>query len=365
MDILRLPVTNEKLMGFHLEFKGTDKIGGERHYFEHMMLNSNTYFTKAEMHRNLSMLGGGLFNACTSQERIMLSGQYLKEDEARVWELLYPIINELKLLPVEIEKERNIILEEFQVGKDNIWGQVAISLGKMLNRPLSIVGSEDSIRGMTEEHLRTAYDDNIVMERATLFVQNCEIGSHIFGLNPVETISLETIVPNENKTTENKNMSSSVAFHTFDVGFSLSALLLEDYLQSAAGPLFRKIREERELCYMVGGMTDFLGDFELSPYFTLYAVSNANIDAASDALIEEFVVDDAEFYESLRKKHTREMELSKATFHGQMALQRRSKLTGIAVDSLIEAIPTWEEFKTYSNNVREKHIGTYKVLGTK
>jgi len=365
MNINNLPVKNEKLMSFHLEFIGTDLLGGERHFLEHTMLNTNKLFTKEQLHRNLTFLGGGLFNACTSQERIMFSGTYLKEDEEQVWKLLRPIVNDCLFLNEEIEKERKIILEELRVGKDQIFQQMSVSLGKLLNKELCILGSEQAIKAIQQDDLKLAYRNLISDDCATMFVQNCFPPKDLFAEQKNDEVGLIPIVPSGKYEIENDQMSSSVSLHTFDSGYSLPALLLEDYLGSASGPLFKNIREKRQLCYMVGAMTDFVGDFKLSPYFTLYVVSNSDIQKATEALMEEFIVDDVELYDSLRKKHTLEMEKSKASFRGQMGLLRRSQLTGIALDSLIESIPTWEEFKTYSEGVKENHIGTFKIIGTK
>lgn len=365
MNKTNLPITNEKLMGFQLEFIGTDSLGGERHFLEHTMLNSNKTHTKEQLHRKLSFLGGGLFNACTSQERIMLSGTYLKEDEQQVWDLLRTVVNQCLFLPEEIEKERKIILEELRLGKDQIFNQLWVSLGKILERKLCVLGSKDHIKAIGQDHLGVAYREFISEDHATMFVQNCKPPEDLFEARETGETTLKPIVPSGKHETENDQMSSSVTFHTFDVGFSLSALLLEDYLGSASGPLFKKLREEFQLCYMVGAMTDFAGDFQLSPYFTTYVVSDSDIEKATTALMDEFIVDDVELYDSLRKKHTLEMERCKSSFSGQMALARRSQLTGIAVDSLIEAIPIWDEFRKFSQDVKEKHLGTFKVIGTK
>lgn len=365
MNKTNLPITNQKLMGFQLEFMGTDSLGGERHFLEHTMLNSNRTHTKEQLHRKLSFLGGGLFNACTSGERIMLSGNYLKEDEQQVWDLLRTVVNECLFLPQEIEKERKIILEELRLGKDQIFHQLWISLGNILNRKLCVLGSETNIKTIGRDDLEVAYRHLISESHATMFVQNCEPPEDLFEERTVGVFEWHPIVPKGKHQVENDQMSSSVTFHTFDVGFSLSALLLEDYLGSASGPLFKKLREELQLCYMVGAMTDFAGDFKLSPYFTIYVVSDSDIEKATTALMDEFIVDDAELYDSLRKKHTLEMERNRSSFGGQMALKRRSQLTGIAVDSLVDAIPSWDEFRKFSEDVKEKHLGTFKVIGTK
>lgn len=365
MNTYKLPVRNEKLMGFHLEFIGVDKMGGERHYLEHTMLNANKTHTKEQLHRQLDFLGGGLFNACTSQERIMFSGQYLKEDEQKVWDLLRPVLNQALFLEDEIEKERKIILEEFRIGKDQIFKQLYVSLGKILDKPLCTIGTESSIKKIAKYDLQLAYQNLIKEDHATLFVENCDPPEDLFETHPGGQFHLKSIVPEGNHVIENENMSSSVVFHTFDQGYSLSALLLQDYMQSASGPLFKNIREKRQLCYMVGSMMDFAGDHELSPFFTNYVVSKADIHKADEALREEFKVDDIALYDSLRTKHKLGMEKSKATFHGQMGLKRRSLLTGIALDSLIDAIPTWEEFRAFGNGVAEKRMGCFKVIGTK
>jgi len=365
MQIYKLPTINEKLMSFHLEFIGTDKLGGERHYLEHMMLNSNSTFTKDQLHRQLTSLGGELFNACTSQERIMFSGTYLKKDEQVVWELLKSILNGCYFLEDEIEKERNIILEEFRMGKDQIFKQLYVSLGKVLDQKLCVVGNEDSIKGIGQYDLKTVYSDLIQGNRATMFIDNCYPPESLFESHPNGHNHLKPIVPKGDHEIENDQMSSSVVFHTFDQGFSLSALLLKDYLQSSTGPLFKNIREKRQLCYMTGAMTDFAGDFKLSPYFTTYVVSNSNINSAGEALMEEFVVNDVELYDCLRVKQELEIEEFKSTFNGQMSLRRRSILTGFAADSLVESIPSWKEFKAFAAKVKETHLGSFKVIGTK
>ncbi len=365
MNKYNLPITNEKLMSFHLEFIGTDSLGGERHFLEHTMLNTNETYSKEQLHRKLSFLGGGLFNACTSQERIMFSGTYLKEDEQQVWDLLRTVVNQCLFLPQEIEKERKIILEELRLGKDQIFHQLYISLGKALGIQFDVLGNENQIKLIGRDDLECAYRDLISEDHATMFVQNCEPPEDLFERHSEGETTLKPIVPKGKHELENDQMSSSVVYHTFDVGFSLSALLLEDYLGSESGPLFKKLREEQQLCYMVGAMTDFAGDFQLSPYFTLFVVSDSDIKKANNALMDEFIVDDAELYGSLRKKHTLEMECNKASFSGQMGLKRRSLLTGIPADSLIEAIPSWSEFQVYGRYVKEKHLGTFKVIGTK
>lgn len=364
MKIYELPIINKDLISFHLEFQSVDRKDGERHFLEHMLLNSNETYTKDELRLELTKLGGGLFNACTSVEKIMLSGAYLKRDETRVWDLLRTVLNGALLKEDEIEKERKIILEEHRIARDNIFHQLYATFGECLNRPMTVIGNDVEIKAIGRERLLGVYNSAINPQCASLFVQNANVPTDLLkATSPIHTI--EVIHPVGDYCLENSNMSSSVAFHTFNEKFNQSALLLSRYLNSVSGPLFKKIREELQLCYMVGSMTDFVGDADLSPYFTLYAVSNGDVDKASEALLAEFVVDDDELYDSLRKQYEIEVISAKNGFNGQMRLRRRSNLTGIPVDQLLENIPTFDEFKMFASNLKDKKVGSFIVRGTK
>ena len=367
MEVVQLPVVESNLFSFHMEFKATDVVSGERHFLEHMMLNSNTSYTKDELHRKISNLGNyGLFGACTNVEKIFFSGTFLKRDELQVWELLRTVLQEAIFDSEEIDKERKIIAQEYHQSKDELFRQMYASLGQMLNTTFDVLGSLKMMESISQSYLKKLYKNVIHTGNARLFISNGSVPEFALMRDDHGNSSVNCVVPKGQHFMVNSDMSASIALHTFDMRRDCqSAVLLDEYMSSVVGPLFQKIREEKQLCYMVGSMPDFAGDELVAPYFTTYVVSHDKIDEAKEALLEEFVVEDVKLFDSLRKAYELEIAQAKTGFRGWIKLHRRAKDIGIPINDFLHTIPTWDEFKKYSTEVRERHIGTFVVKGTK
>ena len=234
MNLYKIPVINPDIFVFWMYFYGDDCRfrAGERHFLEHLLLGSNAVYDKESYRKEIAKLGDdSLFSAATSTEFITLSGSYLIEDATRVVQLLNLMLNDASLLEDEIENEREIIIQEYKQGIDDLIRQCYISLGEMLKVELTAIGSLESINQMEQNGLRAAY-------KGMLNSGACEIYTHGEGVDEIFSHlalregerSVTPFKPQGNYYAKNDKITSSLVMLMYDEPFSLKSSLLTSYL---------------------------------------------------------------------------------------------------------------------------------------
>ena len=123
--------------------------------------------SRNEIYREITELTGGLqfkedWTCYTSFEHIPLGLRVMKEDVGHAAELLADILLRASLDNQTIEAEKNIVLDEICYGKDNPWTMIWETFMETIfkRHPLrkSIVGSEETVRSLTAQEVRSFYE---------------------------------------------------------------------------------------------------------------------------------------------------------------------------------------------------------------
>jgi predicted Zn-dependent peptidase len=161
-----LRVVTEELDHFHSAAVGIWLNVGSRdesvaengltHFLEHMAFKGTPRRTVLEIAREIDQLGG-LCNAFTGKEQTCFHGRVLAEHLPRLVDLLGDLVLRSQLAAADLERERQVILEEINAQEDspeelvhvnfarNFWGDTAFG------RP--ILGEAEQIAGVRREDL--------------------------------------------------------------------------------------------------------------------------------------------------------------------------------------------------------------------
>ena len=157
------------LAGSRLEARSDS---GVAHFMEHLTFKGTEHYPSARAVSDAIEGCGGVSNAATDRETTV----YWARVPLRVAERAFAVLGELVVRPLlrkaDIERERDIIVEEVRSYRDDP-GQFVFTLFDRAfygDTPLGweIAGDEDSVRGLTEEQIRgfwsAAYKpDNLVV----------------------------------------------------------------------------------------------------------------------------------------------------------------------------------------------------------
>lgn len=145
--------------------------GGLAHFLEHMMFKGSAAFPMGEIDRLTQALGGEN-NAFTSHDATAYHFAFATEHWQRALEIEADRMNALLLDPDEIEKERQVILEEISMYEDDPWDSLELETTRRFydGHPYgrSILGQRESVEAIDREaleafHRRYYRPDNAVL----------------------------------------------------------------------------------------------------------------------------------------------------------------------------------------------------------
>ena len=129
---------------------------GLSHFLEHMAFKGTARLSALEIAREIDQLGGSC-NAFTSKENTCFHGKVLAENLARALDLLSDLVLYPTYQPQDLERERQVILEEICAQEDNPEEMVQVQFAKgfwgdaPFGRP--ILGEEEQISQVTRDQL--------------------------------------------------------------------------------------------------------------------------------------------------------------------------------------------------------------------
>jgi len=131
-----------------------DQISGTAHFLEYMFFKSTEDRSYAEMNRAIAAIGDS--NAYTSVDRTVFYINTTARYITRALDLLCEMLFKPKFDPEELEKERGVIVEEWQASQDDpvdffIGNSSQAVLGSKLGHPP--VGTKDGILAITRDDL--------------------------------------------------------------------------------------------------------------------------------------------------------------------------------------------------------------------
>ncbi|MDP3936077.1 MAG: pitrilysin family protein [Alphaproteobacteria bacterium] len=248
--------------------KETVETNGIAHFLEHMAFKGTTTRTAKEIAESIESVGGYL-NAYTSREATAYYAHVMKEDAPLALDLLQDILNNSVFDPEELEKERDVILQEvgqsYDTPDDIIFDyfQETAYPNQSMGRP--ILGPSSNIRSFNRDMIVRFMDDHYCPSHMVLAAAGnvdhdalCKLAEGYFGTRKVlthEAPALSVYTGGhfyENRSLEQGHIvigMGGVSSHSSDYyTMNIYSGILGDGMSSR---LFQEIRERRGLVYSI------------------------------------------------------------------------------------------------------------------
>jgi predicted Zn-dependent peptidase len=293
---------------------------GISHFVEHMFFKGTKKRTTKQIAETIDAVGGQL-NAFTTKEYTCFYAKVLNQHFQLGIDLLADMVTNSVFAPVEIEKEKQVILEEvksFEDSPDELIHDLFVS-AVLKGHPLgwTILGSPQTIERIdrkailsflkqhyTPDNIVFAVAGNIEIEQIVAEVE--KLFSSLKGtkeqtMPPIPALEPEFIV--KTKETEQVHLCVGTRGISRKDVFKYPVFLLDSILGgSASSRLFQQLREERGLVYATGSNHSAYKD---TGVFSIYAGTSMKNFEQVVALIQEEI-------RKLKLKPVKEQELSRA-----------------------------------------------------
>lgn len=155
----RIPTLKSVTVGIWVNTGSRDELpsqAGYSHFIEHMFFKGTRARSATEISRAIDALGGEM-NAFTTRETTTFYVKVLDQQLKQALELLADLFHHSRFDPKDIEKEKQVVLEEIRMVQDDPEDLVQeLHTGQVLGRhPLgrSILGQEETIRNLRRQDL--------------------------------------------------------------------------------------------------------------------------------------------------------------------------------------------------------------------
>lgn len=261
-----------------------DLNNGISHFLEHMFFKGTATRSAKEIAETFDEIGGNV-NAFTSKEYTCYYARVLDQHAPIALDVLSDMYFNSVFDPEELEKEKNVVIEEISMYEDTPDDLVhdLIAQASYSKHPLgySILGTEDVLKSLKRDDLINYIEQrylpaNTVITVAGNFEDSLieEIKNRFSAFtrsSPAATLSTPDFAANvmaQQKTTEQAHLCISLP--GFQVGHPevYSLILLNNVLGgSMSSRLFQEIREERGLAYSV---YSYHSSYKEAGTFTVY-----------------------------------------------------------------------------------------------
>ena len=303
--------------GSRLETKASN---GVAHFLEHMMFKGTPSRTPRQIVRSLESLGGNI-NAFTSKEQTCYYVEILDEHLSSAVDVLADILCHSTFPEKELDKERNVILDEIQSleeSPDELIHDYFIETlfpGHELGFP--VMGTRDTVQHLSREQILDFYSShyhngNIIITAAgNINHQELVELCHRYFQFPHRNGTFQLTPPQQvrhgefrfRKPIQQCHICMGVPGVSYSDPRRFAVLLLNTILGGGMGSrLFQNIREEYGLAYGIYSFVDFYYDQGLIA--TYLATDPKNISLAIKLLEKEF--------EKLRSEKLSEQEIAEA-----------------------------------------------------
>lgn len=280
-----------------------DDTAGISHYIEHMLFKGTEKRTAKQIAEELDAVGGQL-NAFTTKEYTCYYAKVLDEHFGLAVDILTDMLFNSKIAEMDVEREKNVILEEIKMYEDapdelvhdmfakTIWS------GHPLGRP--IIGTAETVSSFTYKDLRSFMNQYYTPNRLIISVagnishqQVVEKLGPIFGQstgNELDKVlqrpshSAEVIC--RSKETEQVHMVIGTPGFSLDDQDVYIAQVINTILGGGlSSRLFQEIREQRGLVYSV---YSYHSSYHDTGIFGVYAgLSKQNVGQAMELIFKE------------------------------------------------------------------------------
>jgi predicted Zn-dependent peptidase len=340
-----------------------ETLFGAAHFLEHMFFKGTTKRTYTEINRAFAKLGD--VNAYTSLEKTVFYLTTIPEAVDPALELFFELFFEAKMPEEEFEKERGVILEEYQSSEDNpiAWGIKRINedtWGQALHPTIGYRSSIEALNiGDLVEFRKTLYRPDRTLFVITGDMDPDKLANNLQGYipsTPANPASLKCepspVFKNAHFALENPKSKQSLLFLVFPtlpeqesrrLGFlpELAVNLIGGGMHSV---LFESIREKLGLCYSVGMQY-------LTPcgegYHSIYALlDRANVQKAYDEVQNQLANLDREVSDEL-------FETAKSNLlFGRSVASETASGVGAQADSYFDLNGNLVPFEEYKKGIQ-------------
>ena len=151
-----------------------DSESGMAHLVEHMSFKGTERLSSVQILNRMESVGGDL-NAYTGKEETIYYATFMREHFKRALPLLMDIVFNSTFPQAELEKEREVVIDEIESYHDSPAEQIYDDFEALLfpNHPLgrNILGDADRLREYTSEDLQAFVKRCYSPEKAVLFVK--------------------------------------------------------------------------------------------------------------------------------------------------------------------------------------------------
>lgn len=243
--------------------------GGLSHFLEHMIFKGTKRRTALEIAKEFDAIGGQC-NAFTSKENTCYYAKVMDTHLDIMVDLLSDIFLNSVFDPIEVERERQVILQEIKMLEDSPDEQIHVLLAQAVwgNHPLgrTILGTRDTVAGFDSNTIRQCFSRAYQPERIVISAAgNVEHASFVNSIaRAFEVVRKGNSFPERIKPTMDwvaathpKDLEqvhiclATEGVHTTDPRRHACALLNVIMGGNMSSRLFQEIRERRGLAYSV------------------------------------------------------------------------------------------------------------------
>jgi predicted Zn-dependent peptidase len=258
-------------------------VAGAAHYLEHLLFKGTARRSAATIAEEIDAVGGDL-NAFTTREYTCYHAQVLDCDLGLAIDLVCDVLGDALLDPADVELERGVVLEEIAMRDDDPEDLVhdefcaALFGSHPLGRP--VLGTEESVAGMSREALHQFYRRRYTPERMVLAVAGNvthgavlaavtqSFGHHLTGCaQPVyprrgraEVTDRHALVLCPDSSEQAHLMLGVLAMNRHDDRRYVLGVLNAVLGGGMSSRLFQQVREQRGLAYSVYSAADCYAD---------------------------------------------------------------------------------------------------------
>lgn len=261
-----------------------EQNNGISHFLEHMFFKGTATRSAKEIAESFDEIGGNV-NAFTSKEYTCYYARVLDQHAPLALDVLTDMFFHSVFDREEIEKEKNVVIEEISMYEDTPDDLVhdLIARASFADHPLgySILGTEDVLRSLTRDDLLAYIESRYLPENTVVTVAGNFDDSLVEDIRqkfsrfhrPSHAVSVQHPVFEakalaQHKATEQAHLCISLPGYAVGHDEVYSLILLNNILGgSMSSRLFQEIREERGLAYSV---YSYHSSYRETGTFTIY-----------------------------------------------------------------------------------------------
>ncbi len=341
-----------------------DKIKGISHFLEHMLFKGTKNRNMTEIKKAVDQ-HGATFNAWTSEEHTFF---YVIVDNEHIdigRNVIDDMINNSIFPADELEKEKQVVLQELEMYHDNpqanvfevAQGQI-IQSGSGLHIP--IIGTRESVTNITRDDLVKHYNDNyknnlkidvgdVLEERNSIGFTNRKFEQEIKAYTTTDHLETQTGI-------NQANMTVAGLFNINNIREEMSLDVFSAVMNGFCGRFFEVIREEHNLVYTTKFYTQ-KHSCGTTQYFGFAGLKPDKVQFARDLMLEQ-----------LTKKVTQEeFEYAKGKMLGQhkLNLDNKSHIARILIGCSLDLANYDNYLNSYEDNLKSITLKEVNAIAKK